>query len=47
VEVGWLVKSGNLPQAHALGFQSLLDFRVVFNLDEIRRHWVPPAVYEI
>ena len=38
VEVCWLVKPGNFPQAHALGFKALLDFRVIFNLDEIRRH---------
>ena len=38
VEVGGLVKSGNLAQAHAFSFQALLDFRVIFNLDEIRRH---------
>jgi hypothetical protein len=40
VEVGRLVKSGNLPQAHALRFQSLFDLRIIFNLDESRRHGV-------
>src|SRR5207244_9029970 len=38
VEVCRLVKSGNPSQAHALRFQALLDFRVILNLDEIRRH---------
>jgi hypothetical protein len=38
MEVSGLIESGNFPQAHALCFQSLLDFRVIFNLDEIRRH---------
>ncbi len=40
VEMCRPVKSGNLPQAHTLRFQSLLDFRIIFNLDEIRRHWI-------
>ena len=38
MEMSGLIESGNLAQAHALGFQPALDFRIVFNLDEIRRH---------
>jgi hypothetical protein len=38
MEVGGLVKSGNLAQAHPFCFQALLDFGVILNLDEMRRH---------
>jgi hypothetical protein len=33
-----LVESGYFAQTGALGFQTLFDFGIVFNLDEIRRH---------
>ena len=33
-----LVKPGYFAQAGALGFQALLDFGIILNLDEIGRH---------
>jgi hypothetical protein len=33
-----LVESSNLAQARALGFEALLDFGIIFDVDEIRRH---------
>jgi hypothetical protein len=33
-----LIESGDFSQAHALRFQALLDFGIILNLDEIRRH---------
>jgi hypothetical protein len=38
VEMCGPVKTGNLAQAHALCFQTLLEFHVVFNLDKLRCH---------
>jgi hypothetical protein len=39
VKVFGLVESGNLAQTGALGFEALLDFGIILNLDEIcRRH---------
>ena len=38
-----LVKSGNLAQPGALCFQALLDFVFFFDLNKIRRHYLPPA----
>jgi hypothetical protein len=40
MEVLGLVKSGNFAQAYALGFQAFLYFRIILNLDKIRRHRV-------
>jgi len=38
MEMTRLIESSNLAQACALGFQALFDFRVILNLDKIRRH---------
>ena len=38
VEVSGLVEAGDLAQAYALRFQTLLDLEVVFNLNELRCH---------
>ncbi|MGO9124354.1 MAG: hypothetical protein ACLP6G_05635 [Terriglobales bacterium] len=43
VEVSGLVETSDLAQARPLGSQSLLDFYVVFNLNEMGRHYLPPA----
>ena len=43
VEMIALVETGNLSQPHPLRFQALLDFFVFLNLNEIRRHYLPPA----
>jgi hypothetical protein len=38
VKMRRLIESGNLPEAHPFRLQSLLDFRVILNLDKIRGH---------
>jgi hypothetical protein len=38
-----LIKPGDLAQPGALRFQPLPDFLVIFDLNEIRRHYLPPA----
>ena len=43
MEMFGLIEASNLAQARTLGFQTLLDFRIAFNLDEI----LPPAVIEV
>jgi hypothetical protein len=40
VKVFGLVESGNLAQTGALGFEALLDFGIILNLDEIRRRHI-------
>jgi hypothetical protein len=40
VEMLGRIKTSNLAQPHALCLQALPDFRIVRNLDEIRRHKV-------
>src|SRR5271170_411083 len=38
-----LVQPGDLAQPASFGFQALLDFLIVVDLYEIRRHYLPPA----
>ena len=38
VKVGGLVEPGDFAQARAFGFESLLDFRIIFDVNEIGRH---------
>ncbi len=38
MEMSGRVQPGNLAQTRALGCEPLLDFRIVFDSDEIRRH---------
>jgi hypothetical protein len=38
MEVLGRIKSDNFAQTRAFRFQTLFDFRVIFNLDEARRH---------
>jgi hypothetical protein len=40
MEMCGLIKACDLTQAHAFGFETLLNFRVILNADEIRRHKV-------
>jgi hypothetical protein len=37
MEVLGRIKSGNFARRRAFCFQTLFDFRVIFNLDEVRR----------
>jgi hypothetical protein len=43
MKMSGLVKTGNLPQSPALGFQTLFNFLIVVDLHEISRHYLPPA----
>jgi len=38
VKVFGPVETGDLAQTRALGFEALLDFGIILNVDEIRRH---------
>ena len=38
-----LIQASNFAQANALCFQALLDFKIIFNLYQFRRHYDPPA----
>jgi hypothetical protein len=40
VKVFGPVESGNLAQTCALGFEALLDFGIILNLNEIRRRHI-------
>jgi hypothetical protein len=43
VEVRGSVQASDLAQADALGVEALFDLQVIFNLDELGRHDLPPA----
>jgi hypothetical protein len=45
MEMCGLVQTSDLAQAHAFGFQALLDFLVSVDLHE-SRHYLPPAYFE-
>src|SRR5580704_15353312 len=43
VEMVGRVQAGDLAQAHAFGGQSLFNLGIVFNLNQVSSHYLPPA----
>ena len=47
MKVGGRVQARDLTEVHAFGGQSLFDFSVALNMDEIRRHVCPAAITQV
>jgi hypothetical protein len=43
MKMGRLIQPSNFAQSHAFRFQALLDFEIIFNVYQFRRHYDPPA----